>query len=82
MDVLLMDPPRAGSDEAFLSSVVKIKPERIVYISCNPDTLVQDLRYLTKRGYQVKRGVGVDMFPWTVHVESVILMQYCGKEKK
>ena len=82
VDVLLMDPPRAGSDEAFLSSVVKIKPERIVYISCNPDTLVQDLRYLTKRGYQVKRGVGVDMFPWTVHVESVILMQYCGKEKK
>ena len=74
VDVLLMDPPRAGSDEAFLSSVVKIKPERIVYISCNPDTLVQDLRYLTKRGYQVKRGVGVDMFPWTVHVETVVLL--------
>lgn len=79
VDVLLMDPPRAGSDEAFLGSVVKIQPERIVYISCNPETLVRDLRYLTKRGYMVKRGVGVDMFPWTEHVESVVLMSRVEK---
>ena len=74
VDVLLMDPPRAGSDEVFLGSVVKMKPERIVYISCNPETLARDLRYLTKRGYQVRRGVGVDMFPWTEHVETVVLL--------
>jgi len=74
VDVLFMDPPRAGSDEAFLGSVAKIAPERIVYISCNPETLARDLKYLTKRGYRVKRYVGVDMFPWTEHVETVVLM--------
>lgn len=79
VDVLLMDPPRCGSDEAFLGSVVKIRPEKIVYISCNPETLVRDLNYLTRQGYQVKRGVGVDMFPWTVHVESVVLMSRVRK---
>ena len=79
VDVLLMDPPRAGSDEAFLGSVVKIKPERIVYISCNPETLVRDLRYLTKRGYEVRRGGGVDMFPWTEHTEVVCSMSRVDK---
>ncbi len=81
-DVVLMDPPRAGSDEAFLSSVIKLSPERIVYVSCNPVTLARDLKYLTKHGYQAQVCQPVDMFPWTGHVESVILMQYCGKEKK
>ncbi len=71
VDVVLMDPPRSGSDEAFLGSVVKIKPQKIVYISCNPETLVRDLKYLTKRGYRVMRGVGVDMFPWTEHIETI-----------
>lgn len=71
-DVILMDPPRAGSDEAFLSSVVKVKPEKVVYISCNPETLVRDLKYLTKKGYAVKKAVGVDLFPFTEHVESVV----------
>ncbi len=74
VDVLFMDPPRAGSDETFLGSVAKIAPERIVYISCNPETLARDLKYLTKHGYKVKRYVGVDMFPWTEHVETVVLM--------
>ncbi len=82
VDVVLMDPPRAGSDEAFLSSVVKMAPEKVVYISCNPETLVRDLKYLTKKGYKVVKGVGCDMFPFTEHVECVIMMQYCGKEKK
>lgn len=81
-DVVLMDPPRAGSDEAFLSSVIKLMPDRIVYVSCNPVTLGRDLKYLTKRGYQVKKAQPVDMFPWSEHVECVIMMQYCGKEKK
>ena len=82
IDVVFMDPPRAGSDEAFLSSVVKCSPKKVVYVSCNPETLVRDLKYLTKNGYKVKKMRGTDMFPHTKHVECVIMMQYCGKEKK
>lgn len=74
IDVVIMDPPRAGSDEAFLSSVVKLGPKKVVYVSCNPETLARDLQYLTKKGYRVEKGVGVDMFPWSVHVESVVLL--------
>ena len=79
VDVVFMDPPRSGSDEKFLSSLVKLQPDRVVYVSCNPETLARDLKYLTKKGYEMKRAVGVDLFPMTVHVESVVLMQYCGK---
>ena len=76
MDVVLMDPPRAGSDEAFLSSLVTLVPEKVVYISCNPVTLARDLKYLGKHGYRAKRAVSVDMFPWTAeeHVETVVLL--------
>ena len=75
IDVVFMDPPRAGSDEAFLSSVVKCGPEKIVYVSCNPETLARDLTYLTKHGYKVKRMKGCDMFAHTVHVETVACLQ-------
>ncbi len=75
VDVLLMDPPRSGSDEAFLSSVARMKPGKVVYISCNPETLVRDLKYLTKHGYQVKKAVGVDMFPFTDATEAVCLLE-------
>lgn len=76
MDVVLMDPPRAGSDETFLSSLVTLAPEKVVYISCNPVTLARDLKYLGKHGYRAKRAVSVDMFPWTAeeHVETVVLL--------
>ena len=76
MDVVLMDPPRAGSDEAFLSSLVTLAPEKVVYISCDPVTLARDLKYLGKHGYRAKRAVSVDMFPWTAeeHVETVVLL--------
>ena len=76
MDVVLMDPPRAGSDEACLSSLVTLAPEKVVYISCNPVTLARDLKYLGKHGYRAKRAVPVDMFPWTAeeHVETVVLL--------
>lgn len=70
-DVVFMDPPRAGSDEAFLSSVIKLAPEKIVYISCNPETLERDVKFLSKKGYEVKKVQPVDMFPWTEHVETV-----------
>ncbi|GAA0437983.1 23S rRNA (uracil(1939)-C(5))-methyltransferase RlmD [Lentibacillus halophilus] len=70
-DVVLMDPPRSGSDEAFLSSVVKLQPKRVVYVSCNPETQARDLKYLTKHGYAVEGIQPVDMFPQTYHVEAV-----------
>ena len=74
VDVVLMDPPRSGSDEAFLSSVVKIGPKKVVYISCNPETLARDLKYMTSNGYKVSRAVGCDMFPFTSHCECVCLL--------
>lgn len=75
LDVLLMDPPRSGSDETFLNSVAAVRPGKIVYISCNPDTLVRDLQFLHKKGYRVEKCVGVDMFPFTQHVETVVAIQ-------
>lgn len=74
VDVVLMDPPRAGSSEAFLGSVVRMKPGKVVYVSCNPETLARDLKYLTKHGYKVKKAVGVDMFPFTESLEAVCLL--------
>ena len=73
-DVLFMDPPRAGSDKRFLSCAVSLSPEKIVYISCNPETQQRDLFYLIKNGYKVKRIQPVDMFPYTAHVETVVLL--------
>lgn len=73
-DVVFMDPPRAGSDEAFLSSVVTLNPKRIVYVSCNPETQERDLKYLIRNGYKVRKIQPVDMFPHTNHVETVALL--------
>ena len=73
-DIVFMDPPRAGSDECFLSSLVTLAPKKIVYISCNPETQQRDLRLLTKRGYKVEKIQPVDMFPHTNHVETVCLL--------
>ena len=74
VDVVFMDPPRAGSDEAFLSSVVKLAPKKVVYVSCNPETLARDLKYLTRHGYQAVECQPCDMFPFTKHVETVVLL--------
>ncbi|MBQ8557027.1 MAG: 23S rRNA (uracil(1939)-C(5))-methyltransferase RlmD [Clostridia bacterium] len=74
LDVLIMDPPRAGSDEKFLSSVLTLMPERIVYVSCNPETLARDAAFLVKGGYKAVKAVPVDMFPCTEHVETVMLL--------
>ncbi|MBE6800492.1 MAG: 23S rRNA (uracil(1939)-C(5))-methyltransferase RlmD [Ruminococcaceae bacterium] len=73
-DVLFMDPPRAGSDKKFLSCAIALSPEKIVYISCNPETQQRDLYYLIKNGYKVKKIQPVDMFPYTAHVETVVLL--------
>ena len=71
-DAVIMDPARAGCDKAFLSSLVKLAPEKAVYVSCNPQTLARDLLYLSKNGYKVKKIQPVDMFPHTDHVETVV----------
>lgn len=75
VDVLFMDPPRSGSTEEFMDAVKVLKPQKVVYISCNPETLARDLEYLTKGGmYKVKRMQGVDLFPWTNHCEMICLL--------
>ena len=78
-DVVMMDPPRAGSSEQFLSAVVNLTPKRVVYISCNPETQQRDLFRLTAGGYQVKAIQPVDMFPYTNHVETVVLLESTTK---
>lgn len=72
-DVVLMDPPRSGLSQQFCDALLKMKPQRAVYVSCNPETLGRDLKILGS-GYQVKKIVPVDQFPWTKHVETVALM--------
>lgn len=74
-DVVFMDPPRAGSTETFMSSVVSLAPKRIVYVSCDPQTLARDLKFFTKKGYAVKKICPVDMFPFTEKVEVITLLQ-------
>lgn len=73
-DVLLMDPPRAGSTPQFIDAAAKLAPDRIVYVSCNPETLARDLLLFVKKGYAVKKIQPVDMFPHTDHVETVVLL--------
>lgn len=75
VDVVFMDPPRSGSDETFLQCLVKTAPEKVVYISCNPDTMARDLKYLDKKGYRGRKVYPVDMFPYTNHVEVVVLLE-------
>lgn len=73
-DVVIMDPPRTGSSEEFLSSIVKLSPDRVVYVSCGPKSLARDLKYLTKQGYRVKKVTPFDCFPFTEHIETVCLL--------
>ncbi len=74
VDTVFMDPPRTGSDEVFLDALVKLAPDKVVYISCSPETLARDLEYMTKRGYRAARGICVDMFPFCGHVETCVLL--------
>ena len=69
-DVIFIDPPRKGSDERFLTSVKKLLPKRVVYVSCDPATLARDVKFLSDK-YEVKSVTPVDMFPHTFHVETV-----------
>ncbi len=74
VDLVFMDPPRSGSTPEFIKSVFTLAPEKVVYISCSPDSLARDLGLFTKGGYQVKRAVPVDMFPFTRGIETVVLL--------
>ena len=74
VDVVFMDPPRSGSTEEFMDAVAILNPDRVVYVSCNPETLARDLAYFKKKGYRAEKAWAVDQFPATSHVESVVLM--------
>lgn len=73
-DTVFLDPPRAGASRAFLTALCALAPKRVVYISCNPETLARDLSFLRANHYRVKRIQPVDMFPHTRHVETVVLL--------
>ncbi|MCC2149580.1 23S rRNA (uracil(1939)-C(5))-methyltransferase RlmD [Lachnospiraceae bacterium CLA-AA-H246] len=74
LDVVFMDPPRSGSSEVFLDCLAKLAPKKVVYVSCNPETLARDLRILKKKGYQMQEAWPVDMFPFCDHIETVVLL--------
>ena len=78
-DVIVVDPPRKGCDQALLDTILKMQPEKVVYVSCDSATLARDLKYLCNGGYELKRVRGVDQFPHTVHVETVVLMSRVQK---
>lgn len=73
-DVVFLDPPRSGSTPEFIAALAKMEPEKVVYVSCNPETLARDLRLFRRKGYQARRAWPVDQFPGTGHVETVCLL--------
>ena len=77
-DVIVVDPPRKGCEESLLRTMVDMKPERIVYVSCDSATLARDVKFLRGNGYELQKVKAVDMFPHTGHVETVVLMS--GKD--
>ena len=81
-DVIVVDPPRAGCEEKVLYAVARVKPKRVVYVSCNPATLARDLAYMKKQGYKTIKVQPVDMFSQTHHVESVAVLVRGQKIRK
>ncbi len=73
-DVVFMDPPRSGSTEEFIQAVRALGPKRVVYVSCNPETLARDLKVFSKIGYKAEGAWPYDLFPHTEHVESIVLL--------
>ena len=73
-DVVILDPPRAGCEQPLLEAVVQAAPDRIVYVSCDPATLARDIKWLGEHGYEFREATPCDMFPWTGHVETVVLL--------
>lgn len=81
-DVVVLDPPRKGCDESLLQLLADMQPDKIVYVSCNPSTLARDLKFLSGHGFGVIEAQPVDMFPWSGHVECIIMMTNSGLEGK
>ena len=81
VDVVSLDPPRKGCDEACLSAVLELSPKRIVYVSCDPGSLARDMKYLREGGYKLEKWVGIDNFPRTGHVETVALLSNLDVDK-
>ncbi len=78
-DLTVLDPPRKGCERKTLEAISEMKVPRVIYVSCNPGTLARDCRFLTAKGYRVQEVQPVDMFPWTKHVETVVLMSRVEK---
>jgi len=81
-DVIIVDPPRKGCEKEVIDTIINMAPKKVVYVSCNPSTLARDIKLLEDGGYKLKEVQPVDQFPWSTHVETVILMTYCGFEGK
>ncbi|MBU5427003.1 23S rRNA (uracil(1939)-C(5))-methyltransferase RlmD [Tissierella pigra] len=81
-DLIVIDPPRDGIHPKAINKIIDFNPEVFVYVSCNPVTLVRDLKVFIERGYKVEKAKCMDQFPRTPHVESIILMTHCGSEGK
>ena len=77
-DLVVVDPPRKGCDQALLDTLIQMQPSRLVYVSCNPKSLARDLAWLTARGFKLEQATPVDMFPHTMHVEAVVLLTWQG----
>ena len=79
-DVVLLDPPRSGTTKEFIDALAAMGPDRVVYVSCGPDTLARDLRYFQKKGYRANEAWPYDLFPMTEHIETVCLLNRQKKE--
>lgn len=82
IDAVILDPPRKGADRKFLDALLTLSPKKVVYISCGPESLKENLAYLTKRGYQIREIQPVDMFPFTNHIETVVLLSRTGEKPR
>ena len=81
-EVVFMDPPRSGSTEKFMSAAVSMSPGRIIYISCEPETLARDLKWLQSHGYKAREATAYDMFPFTENAEVIVLLSKNGEGKQ
>jgi 23S rRNA (uracil1939-C5)-methyltransferase len=79
-DVVILDPPRTGTTQEFIDAAARMAPDRIVYVSCGPDTLARDLKLFGKKGYKALEAQPVDLFPFTEHVETVCCLYHQKKD--
>jgi 23S rRNA (uracil1939-C5)-methyltransferase len=78
-DIIIVDPPRKGCEKEVIETIINMSPKRVVYVSCNPSTLARDVKLLEYGGYKLTKAQPVDQFPWSVHVETVVLITRVDK---